>query len=86
VSKDRGNEKQDDLITIGFRVKPNEKAIIQDYVNRMYNQFVVDRKTEEQMRMLDYPSSELVTKLVTFSYDWPPRISSLTVAFPLRCG
>ena len=57
------------LITIGFRVKPNEKAIIQDYVNRMYNQFVVDRKTEEQMRMLDYPSSELVTKLVTFSYD-----------------
>ena len=68
VSKDRGNEKQDDLITIGFRVKPNEKAIIQDYVNRMYNQFVVDRKTEEQMRMLDYPSSELVTKLVTFSY------------------
>jgi hypothetical protein len=31
VSKDRGNEKQDDLITIGFRLKPNEKAIIQDY-------------------------------------------------------
>jgi hypothetical protein len=69
VSKDRGNEKQDDLITIGFRVKPNEKAIIQDYVNRVYNQFIVDRKTEEQMRMLAYPSSELVTKLVTFTYD-----------------
>jgi len=47
VSKDRGNEKQDDLITIGFRVKPNEKAIIQDYVNRMYNQFVVDLNTNE---------------------------------------
>ena len=30
-------EKQEDLITIGFRVKLKEKAIIQDYVNRMYN-------------------------------------------------
>ena len=69
TSNDQGSEKQDELITIGFRVKPKEKAVIQDYVNRMYNQFVVDRKTEEQMRMLDYPSSELVTKLVTFSYD-----------------
>ena len=68
-SNDQGSEKQDELITIGFRVKPKEKAVIQDYVNRMYNQFVVDRKTEEQMRMLDYPSIELVTKLVTFSYD-----------------
>ena len=39
--KDRVNEKQDDLITkIGFRVKPNEKAIIQDYVNRMYDGFI----------------------------------------------
>jgi hypothetical protein len=45
------NKKQDDLITIGFRVKPKEKAIIQDYVNRMYNHFVVDPKTEEQKRM-----------------------------------
>jgi hypothetical protein len=43
VSKDQGNEKQDELITIGFRVKPREKAIIQDYCYRMYNQFVVDR-------------------------------------------
>jgi hypothetical protein len=41
------NEKQDELITIGFRVKPNEKAIIQDYVNRMYNQFVVDPNTKQ---------------------------------------
>ena len=40
-------KKQDDLITIGFRVKPKEKAIIQDYVNRMYNQFVVDPNTKE---------------------------------------
>jgi hypothetical protein len=68
VSEDRGNEKQDDLITIGFRVKPNEKAVIQDNFNRMYNQLVVDPKTEEQKRMLDYPSIELVTKLVPFSY------------------
>jgi hypothetical protein len=69
VSKDQGNEKQGDLITLGFRCKPKEKAIIQDYANRVYNQFVVDPKTEEQKRMLVYPSSELVTKLVTFSYD-----------------
>ena len=68
ASKDQGNEKQDELITIGFRVKLKEKAIVQDHVNRMYSQFVVDPKTEEQKRMLDYPSSELVTKLVTFSY------------------
>ena len=68
VSKDQGNKKQDDLRTLGFRAKPKEKAIIQDYFNRMYNQFVVDPKTEEQKRMLDHPSRELVTKLVTFSY------------------
>ena len=67
-SKDQGDEKQDDLITLGFRAKPKEKAIIQDYFNRMYIQFVVDPKTEEQKRMLDYPSRELVTKLVTFWY------------------
>jgi hypothetical protein len=41
--KRQGLEKQDDLITIGFRVKPKEKAIIQDYVNKMYNQFIVIR-------------------------------------------
>ncbi|MDQ6862824.1 MAG: hypothetical protein M3044_03265 [Thermoproteota archaeon] len=45
LSISEANEKQDDLITIGFRVKPKEKAISQDYVNRMYNQFVVDPKT-----------------------------------------
>jgi hypothetical protein len=42
-----GVEKQDDLITIGFRVKPKEKAVIQGYVNRTYNQFVVDPNTKE---------------------------------------
>jgi hypothetical protein len=41
------NERQDDLI-IGFRVKPKERTIIQDYVNRMSNQFVVDPNTKEQ--------------------------------------
>jgi hypothetical protein len=65
VSKDQGNEKHDDLRTLG---KPKEKAIIHDYLNRMYNQVVVDPKTEEQKRMLDYPSRELVTKLATFWY------------------
>jgi hypothetical protein len=30
-SKEQSTEKQDELITIGFRVKPKEKAIIQDY-------------------------------------------------------
>jgi hypothetical protein len=68
ASKDHGNEKRDDLTTIEFRVKLKEKAVIQDYVNRMYNQLVVDPKTEEQKRMLDYPSIELVTKLVSFWY------------------
>jgi hypothetical protein len=34
----------------------------------MYNQFVVDPNPNEPKRMLDYPSSELVTKFVTFSY------------------
>jgi hypothetical protein len=63
------NEKQDSLITIGFRVKPREKAIVQDYVDRMYNQFIVDPSTNEPKRMLDYPISELVTKPVTFSYN-----------------
>ena len=62
TSKDQGNETQEELITIGFRVKPKEKAVIQDYFNRMYNQLVVDPKTAEQQRVLD------VTKLVTFSY------------------
>ncbi|PWU81360.1 MAG: hypothetical protein DLM72_07320 [Candidatus Nitrosopolaris wilkensis] len=33
-SKGQGVEKREDLITIGFRVKPKEKSIIQDYVNR----------------------------------------------------
>jgi hypothetical protein len=68
-SKGQGVEKQEDMITIGFRVKPREKAITQDYANRMYNQFVVDPNTNEPKRMLDYPFRELVTKLVTFSYD-----------------
>jgi hypothetical protein len=31
------NEKDTELITIGFRVKLKEKAIIHDDVNRMYN-------------------------------------------------
>ncbi len=47
TSKDQGNEKQDELITIGFRVKPKEKAIIYDIVNRMYNQFVIYPNTKE---------------------------------------
>jgi hypothetical protein len=57
VSKDQGNEKQDDLITMGFRVKPNEKAIIQDYMNGMYNQFVVEPNTKQQKWMLENPST-----------------------------
>ena len=43
---------QDELITIGFSVKPKEKAIIQDHVNRMHSQFVVDpnkKRTEENV-------------------------------------
>jgi len=41
-----GVEKQDDLITIGFRVKPKEKATFKT-VNRMDNQFAVDPNTKE---------------------------------------
>ena len=48
MAANQGVEKQEDLITIGFRVKPKEKAIIQDYVNRMYNQFVVEYKRTEE--------------------------------------
>jgi hypothetical protein len=40
-----------------------------DYVNKMYSHFVVDPHTNEPMRMSDYPSIELLTKRVTFSYD-----------------
>ena len=53
-SNDQGSEKQDELITIGFRVKPKEKAVIQDYVNRMHNHFVrksQDRRTDENVRL-----------------------------------
>ncbi|PWU82466.1 MAG: hypothetical protein DLM72_01735 [Candidatus Nitrosopolaris wilkensis] len=57
--------KQDDLITIGLS-QTEGKAIIQDYVNRMYNQFV-EIRIQKKRRMLNYPSSELVTKLVTFT-------------------
>jgi hypothetical protein len=39
-------KKQDDLITIGFRVKPKEKATFKT-VNRMDNQFAVDPNTKE---------------------------------------
>ena len=28
-------EKQEDLVVIGFRVKPKEEGIIQDYTNRL---------------------------------------------------
>ena len=67
--KGQGPEKQDDLTTLGFRVKPKEEAIIQDYVNRMYGQYILHPTTNQPKRMLDYPFSELVTKPVTFSYD-----------------
>jgi hypothetical protein len=43
---------QVELITIGFGVKPKEKAVIQDHVNRMHSQFVVDpnkKRTEENV-------------------------------------
>jgi hypothetical protein len=52
--KAQGTEKQVELITIGFSVKPKEKAIIQDHVNRMHSQFVVDptnERTEENVRL-----------------------------------
>jgi hypothetical protein len=62
------SQEKEELITIGFRVKPKEKAIIQDYVNRMYNQFIVDPNTKQPKRMLDSPSIGLMVKIATFSY------------------
>ena len=47
----QGPEKQDDLTSLGFRIKPKEKAIIQDYANRMYNQFIVELNNRQQKRM-----------------------------------
>jgi hypothetical protein len=67
--KAQGTEKQDELITIGYSVKPKENAIIQDYVHRVYNHFVIDHTAKQHKRMLDNPSIALVPKLVTFSYD-----------------
>jgi hypothetical protein len=49
-------------------VEPREKAIIQDYVNRMYSKFVVDPTTKQPKRMLDNSSTGLMIKHVTFSY------------------
>ena len=91
TSKDQGNETQDELITIGFRVKPKEKAIIQDYVNRMYNQFMVEPNTRQQKRMLENPSSGLIIKLATYSYmmlfTWFPRAGTLQkLSFNLGIG
>ena len=45
-----------------------EKAIIQDYVNRMNSQFIIDPTTKQPKRMLDNPTIGLVIKLATFSY------------------
>ena len=47
-SKGQGVENQKDLTNIGFRVKLKEMPMIQDYVNRIYNQFVADPNTKEQ--------------------------------------
>ena len=91
VSKDQGNKKQDDLRTLGFRAKPKEKAIIQDYFNRMYNQFMVEPNTRQQKRMLENPSSGLMIKLATYSYmmlfTWFPRAGTLQkLSFNLGMG
>jgi len=51
--KGQGVEKQEELITIRYRIKLKEKAVIHDYVNRMYCQFVVDPHTNEPKRMSD---------------------------------
>jgi len=51
--KGQGVEKQEELITIRYRIKLKEKAVIHDYVNRMYSQFVVDPHTNEPKRMSD---------------------------------
>ena len=67
--KGQGPEKQDDQITLGFRVKPKEKAIIQDYMNGMYNQFVVEPRSKQQKRMLENPSTIRILCYLLGSYE-----------------
>ncbi len=67
--KGQGPQKQDDLTTLGFRVKPKEKAIIQDYANRMYNQFIVEPNTRQKVRMLENPRRTCDQACNLFIYD-----------------
>jgi hypothetical protein len=42
TQKEHGQEKQEDLKTIGFRVKPKAEAIILDHANRIHTQYLLD--------------------------------------------
>lgn len=53
---------------IGFRVKPHEKAIIQEYCDTMYHAVVTDPTTGKPARMLEKPSVGLFVKAATLSY------------------
>ena len=61
-----GVEKQEALVVIGFRVKPKEEAIIQDYVNRMYSQYILHPTTNQPKRTLDNPSGADLANLQLF--------------------
>ena len=65
--KGQGPEKQDDLTSLGFRVKPKEKAIIQDYVNRMYSRYILHPTTNQPKRTLVNPPSADLSNLQLFS-------------------
>lgn len=51
----QGSEKQDDLITIGFRVKPREKAISAQTTVRIGSIFVNARSSGENLTILVNP-------------------------------
>jgi len=85
-SKGQGVENQKDLTNIGFRVKLKEMPMIQDYVNRIYNQFVADPNTKEQRtptRACRTPifyivsdKSYLIFKIQDI-LDWMPTMQSI---------
>jgi hypothetical protein len=73
-----GAEKQEDLITIGFRFKLKERAIIQDYHNRMCNQFLVSfQKLSFSVRNISFPKlAASIKNQVKIKIQNPTPISS----------
>lgn len=60
--------KKEELTTIGFRVKPSEYAVIQEYVNAMHSNIIVHPETGQQVRLLEQPSVGMMVKAAVMSY------------------